>query len=196
MPKTPKPLKLRCFIGVKFSLQGEIRPLTEALSQIDDEAARIRIVHAKNLHITLKFLGSVLASQLDEIEARLKQLASRHEPLALHCRGIGLFKNSLWLGISPNDRLCTIAADLNQAFSTQVPGSNDRTANTKPYVPHVTVARFSREAKPQLLIVKRQYEDTHWGDFQVKQFHMYRSQTVEGGARYSIIDSYSLVDPD
>ncbi len=144
MPKTPKPLKLRCFIGVKFSLQGEIRPLTEALSQIDDEAARIRIVHAKNLHITLKFLGSVLASQLDEIEARLKQLASRHEPLALHCRGIGLFKNSLWLGISPNDRLSTIAADLNQAFSTQVPGSNDRTTNTKPYVPHVTVARFSR----------------------------------------------------
>lgn len=196
MPKKPKPPKLRCFIGIKFTLQDEIRSLTEDLSQIDDEAARVRIVPPKNLHITLKFLGSVLESQLDEIETRLKQLASRHESLALHCKGIGFFKNSLWLGISPNDRLCTMAAHLNQAFSLQVLGSKNQGANTKPYVPHVTVARFSREAKPRLLLVKRKYADTHWGDFQAKQFHLYRSQTLEEGARYSIIDSYSLVDPD
>lgn len=195
MPKEPKPPKLRCFIGIQFTLQDEIRSLLEDLSQIDDEAARIRIVPAKNLHITLKFLGSVLESQLDEIETRLKQLASRHEPLALHCEGIGFFKNSLWLGISPNDRLCTLAAHLNQAFSSQAVGSNGQAANKKPYVPHVTLARFSREAKPRLLLVKKKFEDTHWGDFQAKQFHLYRSQTLEDGARYSIIDSYGLVDP-
>lgn len=194
MPKEPKPPKLRCFIGIRFTLQDEIRSLTEDLSQIDDEAARIRIVHAKNLHITLKFLGSVLESQLDEIETRLKQLASRHEALTLHCEGIGFFKNSLWLGISPNDGLCTLAADLNQAFPSQAAANNDRAANEKPYVPHVTVARFSREAKPRLLIVERNYADTHWGEFRAKQFHLYRSLTLEDGARYSIIDSYSLVD--
>ncbi len=196
MPKKPKPPRLRCFIGVKFTLQDEIRSLTEDLSHIDDEAARIRIVPPKNLHITLKFLGSVLESQLDEIETRLKQLASRHEPLALQCKSIGFFKNSLWLGISPDDRLNAVAVDLNQAFSLQVLGSNDRAANKKPYVPHVTVARFSRETKPHLLLVKRKYADTHWGDFQAKQFHLYRSQTLGDGAKYTIIDSYSFVDPD
>ena len=170
--------------------------MTEDLHQIDDdEATRIRIVPPKNLHITLKFLGSVLESQLDQIEAQLKRLASQLEPLELHCEGIGFFKNSMWLGIKPDKRLDAIAAQVNRTLSLQEIGTTDQSLDSRPYVPHVTVARFNRQAKPQLLPVLKKHADNYWGAMQVRQVHLYRSQTLDEGARYSIIDSYDLGGP-
>lgn len=168
----------------------------EDLSQIDDdETIRIRIVPPKNLHITVKFLGSVLESQLGQTAAQLTQLASKFEPLQLHCEGIGCFKNSLWIGIKPDARLDAIATKTHQAFSLAELNPSSQPPDSKPYIAHVTVARFNHGAKDQLLLLQKKYANKYWGELRAKQIHLYRSQTLGEGARYSIIDSYNLGVP-
>lgn len=191
MSKDPKPSKLRCFVGIKFSLQDEISNLREDLVNSDEDSEQPKLVPPKNMHITLKFLGSVLESELATIEAILKETATNHARMEIACKGLGLFKNSIWVGIEPNPAIDKLGAALNEAFTGM-----GIAAENKNFVPHVTIAKFKPSSKTRLLGLQEKYQEKEWGNLKAPQIHLYRSETLEHGPRYSIIDSYDLSTPD
>jgi|FLOH01.1.fsa_nt_gi RNA 2',3'-cyclic 3'-phosphodiesterase len=188
MPKKPKPNKLRCFVGLKYSLLEQLQPLIDDLKACaNDENNKLRITPPQNLHITLKFLGSANKDQLPSIKLLLGELASKYHSFELQCRGIGIFKNSIWVGIEPEDYLTSIASELNDSFASL--GFN---AEQKPYIPHVTLARFGQQAKIGLSAMQEKYVGKQWGNIKVEKFYLYKSDTIPEGARYTILKGFKF----
>tara|TARA_B110000014_G_scaffold176063_1_gene125937 strand:+ start:841 stop:1431 length:591 start_codon:yes stop_codon:yes gene_type:complete len=184
----PNLRKKRVFVGLKISLYEEIQPAIVDLRQaFANTQGGLRPATRENLHLTLKFLGSVEGSDLPKIDSIISEAASRHPGMHLNFAGIGLFKNSIWVGVKENLFLRTLALDLNHVF-VSVGVFPER----KPYVPHVTVARFARNAKFTLAPLMEKYVKHEWGFLEVSEIFLYKSETLSEGARYSILNSYKL----
>ncbi len=180
--------KQRLFVGLKFTLHKEIQPaIMDVAHALAHTKVRFRLSPPENLHLTLKFLGSVLESDLGTIDSIVAQTATRHRAMQLHCAGIGFFKNSIWIGIKDNLLLAALTLELDQAF---VPLGIY--PERKARVPHVTVARFGTGAKIVLAPFREKYFSRDWGLLPVSEMILYKSETLEEGARYSIINSYEL----
>ena len=180
--------KQRLFMGIKFTLYEEIQPaIIDVARTLTDKKVKFRMSPPQNLHLTLKFLGSVLESDLRKIDSIVSHAATRHRAMQLHCAGIGFFKNSIWIGIKDNLLLAALTLELDQAF---VPLGI--CPERKARVPHVTVARFGIGAKIVLAPFREKYFSRDWGLLPVSEMILYKSETLKEGARYSIINSYKL----
>ena len=183
-----KAKKLRCFIGIKFTLAAAIDELRKALATIADSGeGQLRLVPDDNLHITLKFIGSVEEAKLASIEGVLKQVAARYQGMQLQAKGMGMFKNSAWVGIEEHAELSKLASDLNLACVPMGILSEGKT-----YQPHVTVARFNKETKAAVAALQQKYAEKTWGDSVVSSICLYRSDTLAEGAKYTVIDEVTL----
>ena len=180
--------KQRLFMGIKFTLYEEIQPaIIDVARTLTDKKVKFRMSPPQNLHLTLKFLGSVLESDLRKIDSIVYHAATRHRAMQLHCAGIGFFKNSIWIGIKDNLLLAALTLELDQEF---VPLGIY--PERKAHVPHVTVARFGTGAKIVLAPFREKYFSRDWGLLPVSEMILYKSETLKEGARYSIINSYKL----
>ncbi|GAB5498414.1 MAG: RNA 2',3'-cyclic phosphodiesterase [Pseudohongiellaceae bacterium] len=186
--KNKKTKPLRLFLGLSFPLHEQLAPLHEALHTVAVDEPSLRISPAQNLHVTLKFLGTVKREQVAEIHALCAPICARYQPLELTSQGIGLFKNSLWVGVADDDQLAALADDLNEA--ARLLGVAD---DVKGFVPHVTVARFGKEARPKLTSLLEKFATTEWGKFGAQKCYLYQSETLQEGARYFILKGYPLV---
>ncbi|MCI5107619.1 MAG: hypothetical protein MRY76_12960, partial [Pseudomonadales bacterium] len=99
-----KPDSLRCFFGLAFPLHEALAGLQKELQELSAAGtAGFRIAPAANLHVTLKFLGSIKQEQLSEIELLASSICMRASTLKLQCQGTGMFKNSLWVGVEQDE---------------------------------------------------------------------------------------------
>lgn len=181
---------LRLFIGLAAPIDYGLRPLRERLQGLaadSEEDLRLRFVRKSDLHITLKFLGSLEESRLEAVERIAAERLAGHGPLELHARGVGLFRNSLWAGIEQQPGLDDLARALNGAFEAEGVGVDDRE-----FKPHVTVARFRAGSRDRVATAVREFEDQDFGRFYTERAFLYRSETLPEGARYTIIRRFHL----
>lgn len=183
-----KPKMVRCFIGIQFTLVTEIDPFRKTIANLAEvKETSIRLVPDENLHVTLKFAGSIEESKLAAIEGVMKQVAAQHEPMSLQSRGMGFFKNSIWVGIEENQQLSKLAADLNLACVPLGIAQEE-----KAYLPHVTVARLAKGAKSAVSQELDEFAGKSWGELLVSRICLYRSDTLPEGARYTVISEAEL----
>ena len=98
MIKNPTTTTLRCFIAIASPLTEAARPLISELERlVSSEKLRLRIAPPENLHITLKFVGSVDTDQAGLLDSILLNQSIKQAPLYLNCRGIEFFSNSLYM---------------------------------------------------------------------------------------------------
>lgn len=188
MPKKLKVPPLRCFVGVKFPLLQQIKPLLDELTNLaKDESLKIRMTPPANLHLTLKFIGTVAEGQESPIQSILTQVGHQLKSFKLDCSGVGFFKNSIWVGAQITEQLQELVVDINQGLAVL-----DFEVETKPYSPHITIARFAGGAKEKLKTLEAKYESKEWGQMDVNKFHLYRSETLPEGPKYFILSKYEL----
>ena len=79
---------MRVFIAVDLppELRKELAKLQRELDHLTDTA---RWVASESVHITLKFIGEVAETRLEDIDAALTDLTWK--PFAITVRGVGLF---------------------------------------------------------------------------------------------------------
>src|SRR5439155_13401963 len=99
--EAPRPL-IRAFFGIPLP-EPSRRLLGEYLAACAEREPGFRWVRADNLHLTLRFLGSVEAATLDHLESSLQDVST--PPLELELDGLGSFgtgrlKRVLWLGLA------------------------------------------------------------------------------------------------
>lgn len=185
--KKTRPLRL--FLGLGFPLYEKLAPLHEDLNKLATEEPSMRVAPAANLHITLKFLGALKPEQVTEIHALCAPICARYQTMEIQSKGIGVFKNSLWVGIAKHETLTALASELNEAG--RLLGVADE---AKDFMPHVTVARFGKVARPQLSPLLEKYQNTEWGNFSALKCYLYQSETLQEGARYSILQGYPFAE--
>lgn len=152
----------------------------------------------KNIHLTLRFLGDTTPQQREQVTSRLRVVAAKATPFTLRVdasgRGLGAFPNMrqlrvLWTGVGGElDALRRLQAEVEAA--AQGAGF---APEEKPYSPHLTLARASRDADRRTLSQVGEaigkYGEAYAGaeplHFEVDRLIFYQSELAPGGSRYT-----------
>ncbi len=198
--------KIRSFIAVK--LNSEIK---SKLASIQDELKKcegdVKWVKADNIHITLKFLGYVLQSQLKDIfkatdesitaegstasKAALFHRGSRNgiRPFTLSFSGLGAFpkpKNPrvIWVGVKEGkEEIVRISQNLEEILSRCGFEKEER-----PFHPHLTLGRVKSPKNRDSLIKAIESEKGYSaGLMEVEEVVVMQSLLKPEGAEYSAL---------
>jgi 2'-5' RNA ligase len=179
---------------VALDLPDSVRhALTELIAKLQPKSRSARWIRPENLHITLKFIGHVNNEKLDPIRSALSSIHAA-QPVDLHFRGMGFFSNerrprAFWCGIAASPSLAVLAADIDQAL---VPLGIE--AETRPFTPHLTLARFkSDEGVREVVAAANDMKSTDFGAATETNFHLYESLLKSTGAQYNRVASFPFV---
>jgi len=163
--------------------------LREALAALAPAAAPgIRTQSPADLHVTLHFLG------MADIEAVRAALAAATAPAftaALTVPGRFFSRGhprTLFLGVAPDAPLRELHAEIGR----QLEGAGFA-LDTKPFVPHITLARLGEGASADTIATfLKQRLAPEARPFDCREFALYASDTLPEGARYRVLERYPL----
>jgi 2'-5' RNA ligase len=143
------------------------------------------------LHLTLRFIGEVDRHRADDIAAALASVSAPRFAIAL--AGVGRFErrgrtDALWAGIAPHAALAALHRKVDHALVRAGLPPEGRA-----YLPHVTVARFSRGASEtgvQGFLAAHAALSTP--AVPVTHFGLYESRLGREGADYTLVERYAL----
>jgi len=163
---------------VRALLRAAMHGISAARWQDDDQ-----------LHLTLRFIGEVDHHRAEDIAAALGAL---HAPaIAAHIAGVGLFErkgwpHTVWAGVEPMAPLAGLHRKVDQLLARV-------DAETRAFVPHITLARLGRTAGPVAPFLA-QSSDLASPSFDFTHVILYESELAHGGARYHPVARYPLDD--
>lgn len=144
---------------------------------------------ARQMHITLFFLGSIADHHLEAIPRLVGTL--NLEPFDLKPRGLGYFgpiqyPKILWVGVEPVAPLAQLhetLAERLQPLGIEPEG--------KPFKPHITLARFKGRTA-RLYGLLEDYADFEASEFRVDQVTLFESHLSPGGSHYEALHRFPL----
>jgi 2'-5' RNA ligase len=179
---------MRLFTGL--DLPPEVARNLDALVARLRPAARIQWSLPANLHITTKFIGAWPEQRLDDLKAAL---SARPLPaIAVHIRELGFYPNPR----APRVLVCGIEAPALDALAAETDRAMSAIgipAETRPFSPHLTLARI--KAKPDLQPLREAIAalpSLEFGRFQARSFFLYQSLLRPTGSVYTKIAEFPL----
>ncbi len=153
----------------------------EALLDTMEGLAGARWQDADNLHITLRFIGEVDRHLHADIIAALESVTMRPFPITIS--GVGHFEGkhratAIWARVSPSPEL----AELHHSVE-MVCRRAGLPAETRKFVPHVTLARLNSGSAPAGDWLSAHGRLAH-GPWQADRFSLYESNLTPNGAIY------------
>ncbi len=148
-----------------------------------------RVVPPENWHVTLRFLGPSEDVARERISAGLDQ-ADLGAAFWATIRGLGAFPRArratvLWAGITHGaDRLGALAEVVEEVAQAAGYEPEDR-----PFVPHLTLSRIRPAQDVSSLVEGAEVGPIR---FQVGEVLLYESRLGHGGARYEVLERFSL----
>ena len=190
-------MNLRAFIAIDLpdQLQDALeKQITRLRQPLGDEL--VRWVPTQNMHLTLKFLGTIAASHLEFLKQLITQTAESHNPFDMQISGIGSFPNSkqariLWAGIHAPAELSSLQKSL-EAGTTRL----GYEAEERPFSPHLTLGRVRQNIDPTGMQKIRTTLATiqlgNIGSARVDSIHLYKSELHSSGSIYTKLFSAPL----
>ncbi|GMG83886.1 RNA 2',3'-cyclic phosphodiesterase [Paralimibaculum aggregatum] len=179
---------IRAFVGIALPDAVAAR-----LERVQAGLPAGRPVGAGTLHVTLAFLGEQPGPVLEDLHHGLA--AIRAPALALEIDGLGIFGGArprvLYAAIRPNGALSRLRERvLTAARMTGIEMPRER------YVPHVTLARFSRPPGPEAQAALEGFVGSRAAlvspPFEIAEFVLFRSHLTANGAAYEALAEYPL----
>ena len=175
----------RLFVGIRPP--EHIRDL---LLDAMDDSPEFRWQDDEQLHLTLRFVGSVDRPQAEDLAHVLGRLHS--QTYSLRIAGVGSFdhRNSgaLWAGVDPKAPVSTLAAKIERACQ-----SIGLAPERRAYHPHITVARWSGRRSSETRAWLERQAGLNSAPFEVTEFILFESHLSRHGAHYDEIARYSLL---
>ena len=179
----------RLFVGLE--VPPEVRAAVEAaFAPWRAMLGRARWVPPENLHVTVRFLGSVRTEQVEEVEAAAGAAAATIEPFRSRLDGVGAFPEPararvLWAGLDDRPgRMAGLALALDAAFAPAF------RPEVRAFRPHVTVGRCDPPAQ-----LPATFEETRIDPvpFEVVRAVLFESVPSRGGPpRYEALAEHPL----
>ena len=185
-------MSLRCFIAV--NIPPDIRAAVgEAIETLRSTGADVKWVHADNLHITLKFLGSTEDSLVGPIRDSLQKKIASSTPFYIKISGIGTFPSGrnprvVWIGVEDRGNLTGL-----QEVIEGVAAEFGFPPEARPYSPHLTIGRVRSNRKAAgLLESVKGLQGRDFGGFDVRRVALVKSVLKPLGPEYSSLAEISL----
>ncbi|MBL7071001.1 MAG: RNA 2',3'-cyclic phosphodiesterase [Candidatus Omnitrophica bacterium] len=133
--------KIRCFIAIELSKEIK-QALEEIESKLQETIRGVKWVNPDNIHLTLKFLGNIEASAVEDIKKILDGAASGAGPFKIKLSNAGAFPDParprvIWIGIDEGTKESTDLADLIEQKAEPLGIEKEG----RPFHPHLTLAR-------------------------------------------------------
>lgn len=144
----------------------------------------------EQLHVTLHFLGTVTEATTNALVHGLS--SGLTNPFELFLEGLGCFRISetrgvLWCGLKASSQLHRLHRSLaDQLMSLGL------APESRPWIPHVTIARFNPRQWLEVDTLIEQHRSTFLGTFRVTRFQLYESFPGPEGSRYTVLKQYPL----
>jgi RNA 2',3'-cyclic 3'-phosphodiesterase len=193
---------MRIFIAL--DIDDAIRARLEVfLNGVRGFAPEARWVRPESMHVTLKFIGEKPSDAVEGITQALGVV--RAGAIEISFRGYGFFPTSkaprvFWVGIGASPELAALAKSVDEATAALgVPREEHE------FSPHLTLARRGGSGAPHWR--KGDREDPafqrlqeklaampalEFGTMTAREFFLYQSQLMPGGARYTKIARFGL----
>jgi 2'-5' RNA ligase len=173
----------RLFIAIE--IPSEIRKkIYETAKAIEQDG--IRRVEEENLHVTLKFIGEVSESKVQEIIAKLQKITC--SKLECEAKTVGVFPNEsyirvVWVGLE-----CPELAELAKYVSSALHGIGKPDDHV--FSAHLTIARVKK--KTDLNKFLQENKEKEFGRFEISEFVLFESKLTPNGPVYTKIASFDL----
>lgn len=177
----------RLFLSI--DLPEYVKDSLEALS--GEEVKGFNFVPRERYHLTLKFIGDIPGQFQEEVEKAI-------DPIEVHTfllpiEGLGSFPpnghpHAVWAGVaSAHPRLFQLHKKIEDAlFNIGIEPEK------RIYHPHITIARVSHAADETVRQFIKRHPDFGAAPFKVEQFHLMRSEVIEGRRTYTVEKTWEL----
>jgi 2'-5' RNA ligase len=182
---------LRCFVAVEI-VDAKVRDNFLTLGKaLKATGAAVKLVEAQNIHVTLRFLGNMSRSRVEEVGELLDEV--EFYPFDVELKGVGVFPNLrrvnvVWVGIERGDvELLNVFNQLEGKLKG-IGFKSDR----RGFAPHITVARVSSGRNRDALVdVVSDWRDREFGGFGVDAIQLKKSVLTPRGPIYSTLHEAS-----
>lgn len=174
----------RLFFGLEIPAD-----IKDRLLKVQIPVAGAKWQDAGQLHLTLLFIGQLEQERLTALRETARDLPA--ESFYLQVTGLGCFgrpeqPRNLWAGTQPQAPLMQLQQTLKARVETLgLPEQKLR------FRPHVTLARFKREAGSIEGLLTEQGERV-FGEFTVTEFALFDSKPGPAGSVYTVIERFPL----
>ena len=187
---------LRAFIAVDIpteilqKIQKETTDLRRGINSL------VRWVPPQNMHLTLRFLGDVSASNLEFLIQMLRNEAEHVHSFDIHLAGLGAFPNLkqprvLYIGIQAPAALDALQRGIEGAVRRLGYEGEER-----PFSAHLTLGRVKQNiTATEQQQIRRTVEGTQVdlpGAARIDSLHLYKSELNPGGSVYTRLYSVPL----
>jgi 2'-5' RNA ligase len=172
--------------------------LQQVQARLQARALNVRWVKAKNIHLTLKFLGDIDPARVPEVAVQMDNAACMTPVFTLVARGAGVFPNLrrarvLWVGLAGDlDRLKATQSTLESGLE-MVGFKKD----SRDFGAHLTIGRTrGRIDAKSIGAALELLKDMDSQPFRVDRLILYRSKLKPSGAEYTPLHASHLANTD
>jgi 2'-5' RNA ligase len=177
---------MRIFAGIPLAVEV-IDELSAISLRLQSSGDGLRWSAPESWHITLQFLGNTGQPQYECIVARLREL--RSPPVPIQLEDLGFFDRAgvFFAGVALTPELRLL-----QERVTAATGLCGFVPETRPYHPHITLARSKSKGRGLEGLKTRIRRQPGFTGFVAEAFVLYESVTRPTGAHYEIRERFSL----
>jgi len=181
---------IRSFIAFDLESDVVLKRLTEIQSLLVKTGADLKLVEPKNIHVTMRFLGNITPSMIEQIYVEMQKV--QFVPFDIRIQGVGAFPDVryprvCWAGITEG------ADQLRDIFSQLEPKLQGLgfAADPKGFSPHLTIARV-RSGRNKVELAKFIEENLkfNFGVIRANCLKLKKSDLTPNGPVYSTLKEH------
>ncbi|MFQ6095218.1 MAG: RNA 2',3'-cyclic phosphodiesterase [Candidatus Bathyarchaeia archaeon] len=178
---------VRSFIAFDIDDEHVLRNIIKAQKMLLETGADLKLVKPENIHVTMKFLGSIPTTMVDEIHGEMEKITFTQFKIEL--KGLGAFPNLrrirvIWAGIREGARELR---DIYNQLELNLKALGFK-ADPKGFSPHLTIVRVrTGRNRNNLVRCIEQLADQDFGTVEVKCLRLKRSVLTPKGPIYSVL---------
>ncbi|MBE0660936.1 MAG: RNA 2',3'-cyclic phosphodiesterase [Bacteroidales bacterium] len=183
----------RLFAAIKIHPSDEfLKIYNQIKSALRNE--RITWVNPATMHLTIKFFGETLTSQIPDIDKCLKQACSTIKTFGLEIKNTGMFGSRyeprvIWFGIEDGNAMQTLFHEAGRQLKT-IGIFPDR----QNFVPHLTIGRIKEiKNKKNYQEVLDKYREHKSGRQTIHELILFESILHREGPVYIPVHTYQLI---
>jgi len=182
-------MKRRVYIAINLpeNLKEEIVAVQKKLKKFDWP---VRWTTADNIHLTLRFLGSITDQKIEQAKSIVEQAVNKNKSFFLQIDNFIAFPNLkmprvICLNIEENNKLLNLQADIAGPIEEQGIGESER----HPFSGHITIGRVKPISANYRALTQIKFSS----QFEVKSVEIMESVLKSEGPVYSVVESYELM---
>ncbi len=176
---------LRVFIAIEIKNRDVLGSLIKVRDLIASSGADVKPVEDENIHLTLRFIGEVPRSTVEEVCKILTNL--NHSKFDMHVKGIGVFPTIhrprvVWAGVVDGASEVVKLHDLVEKELRRLRIPADR----EEFTPHITLLRVkSGRGVDRLVKIIEEFKDADFGTTPVERVVLKKSTLTPRGPIYT-----------